>query len=168
MSKPASVVVVVAVLAVALVAGSVGIAYYLLSRYLDACRVSSQQRAQGRIATERREALGEQELIESGAVVRVELLEDEMGEVILKADGREFGTVLSNLGEKQPDYSALQRYVAARMKHFEPSESSPSLKVVIDASEEVDFKHVIHTLNECVRAGIVDISFAAPELTKQK
>lgn len=167
-SKSASLVIIVVLLAIVLFAGAVGIAYYQYKRYIKTCEEEARRQAQRRRVSERLEALEEQELIEGGAVVRVEVVKGKTGEVVVKADGREFGSILNELEQKQPDYRALHRYVAARVKHFEPSEKSPSLKVVIDASEEVDFKHVIHTLNECVRAGVVDISFAAPELTKQK
>jgi hypothetical protein len=86
------------------------------------------------------------------------------GRTLLKVKDQNFGWVTNEFGEELPDYDRLYKLICDAKQRFTPTKSYKSLPVIIDARPFVPFKHVIYSLNECVRAGITDITFAAPEI----
>lgn len=88
----------------------------------------------------------------------------EDGRVLLKVRDLNFPTVENEFREEMPDYTRLYEKICQARDNFTPTRSYGSLPVIIDARSYVPFKHVIFALNECVRAGIDDITFAAPEI----
>lgn len=86
------------------------------------------------------------------------------GRTLLKVKEIKFPDVQNEFGEVLPDYKKLYQYVCKARDNFRPTRSYKTLPVIIDARALVPFKHVIYSLNECVRAGISDITFAAPEI----
>jgi biopolymer transport protein ExbD len=86
------------------------------------------------------------------------------GQTLLKVRDIRFKNVRNRYGEILPDYKALYQYICRARDNFRPTKSYKTLPVIIDSRAQVPFKHVIYSLNECVRAGIKDITFAAPEI----
>lgn len=86
------------------------------------------------------------------------------GRALLKVKNISFSYVTNRYGEVMPDYDKLYKYIKKASQNFKPTKSYKSLPVIIDARALVPFKHVVFALNECVRAGIKDITFAAPEI----
>ena len=86
------------------------------------------------------------------------------GRTLLKIKDIKFPFVTNRFGEINPDYQKLYQYIKRASEHFTPTRSYKTLPVIIDARALVPFKHVIYSLNECVRAQITDITFAAPEI----
>jgi hypothetical protein len=86
------------------------------------------------------------------------------GVTYLKVKDRYFPFVTNKMGERVPDYNQLYHYIVEASRNFTPTRSYSSLPVIIDARPLVPFKHIIYSMNECVRAKITDITFAAPEI----
>ena len=86
------------------------------------------------------------------------------GRTLLKVKDIKFPFVTNRFGEINPDYQKLYQYICKARDNFTPTRSYKTLPVIIDARALVPFKHVIYSLNECVRAQITDITFAAPEI----
>ncbi len=88
----------------------------------------------------------------------------EHGRTLLKIKDIKFPFVQNRYGEIIPDYKKVYQYICKARDHFTPTRSYKTLPVIIDARALVPFEHVIASLNECVRAQITDITFAAPEI----
>ncbi len=86
------------------------------------------------------------------------------GRVLLKVRDRTFPNVTNRYGEVMPDYDQLYKLVCRARDNFTPTKNFPTQPVIIDARPMVPFKHIIAALNECVRAQITDITFAAKEI----
>jgi biopolymer transport protein ExbD len=86
------------------------------------------------------------------------------GETLLKIKNIAFRNVVNRYGEVIPDYDGLYKYICRARDNFLPSKSYKTLPVIIDARRQVPFKHVMYAMNECIRAGLKDITFAAPEI----
>ena len=86
------------------------------------------------------------------------------GRTLLKVESRNFPCVTNQFGEVIPDYQQLYQLICKARDNFKPTKHYRALPVIIDARSMVPFKHVVHAMNECVRAGIRDITFAAPEI----
>jgi biopolymer transport protein ExbD len=86
------------------------------------------------------------------------------GQTLLKIKDIRFKNIQNRYGEILPDYKGLYQYICRARDHFKPTRTYRTLPVIIDARALVPFKHVIFALNECVRANIEDITFAAPEI----
>jgi biopolymer transport protein ExbD len=86
------------------------------------------------------------------------------GRCLLKVKDIKFPFLSNEFGEILPDYKKLYQYICKARDNFRPTRSYKTLPVIIDARAQVPFKHVIYSLNECVRAKITDITFAAPEI----
>jgi hypothetical protein len=164
MSKSAVLTAIAVLLAVAVVAGAIVITYCQYGRYTAACSSLAEESRQQRVLEERVKEERTRSLKKMGALVELKLVKDESGQIILKAGERTFGTISNERGEKLPDYRALYDYIARSMKELQEKPHPPALKVVIDSAEDVEMKHVVHALNECVRAGVKDVEFAAPDI----
>ena len=68
-----------------------------------------------------------------------------------------------NLPEMSPVWAALHKKLLDFKAGYSGS-GEKGLPVIIDARKQVPTKYVISTLNEVVRAGIQDVTFAAPEI----
>ncbi len=86
------------------------------------------------------------------------------GRVLLKVRDIKFPYVTDDRGNLVPNYKKLYKYVCSARDNFRPTRSYKSLPVIIDARKLIPFEHVVFALNECVRAGIKEITFAAPEI----
>jgi biopolymer transport protein ExbD len=86
------------------------------------------------------------------------------GRTVLKVGDIVFQNVTNTLGETEPDWKALYNLICSARDKYTPSRDHPTLPAVIDARKPVEFKHVVTALNECVRAGLKEIKFAAPEI----
>ena len=86
------------------------------------------------------------------------------GRVLLKVKDVNIPNVTNRYGEVMPDFDRLYRIICTARDNFPPSENFPTQPVIIDARPLVPFKHIIAALNECVRAQITDITFAAKEI----
>ncbi len=86
------------------------------------------------------------------------------GRVVLKVDQRVFPSARNESGELAPDWNALYKLICQMRENYTPSKYHPTLPAIIDARKQVQFKHVVSVLNECVRAGLREIEFAAPEI----
>lgn len=86
------------------------------------------------------------------------------GHVMLKVGEHVFNYVDSKM--KWPDYNALFDHVEAAKANYKPPRDKPTktMPVIIDAREAVEWKHVVAVLNAAVKAGLTDITFAAPEI----
>ncbi len=65
-----------------------------------------------------------------------------------------------------PDMDALFEFLLKRKAAYVPPpgrDPSKGMPVIIDARPKVPFKYVVEVLNECVKAGIQDVTFAAAE-----
>jgi biopolymer transport protein ExbD len=65
--------------------------------------------------------------------------------------------------EKSPVWAAVQEKLTAFKTGYKGT-SEKGLPVIIDARKQVPTKFVVCVLNEVVRAGISDVTFAAPEI----
>jgi biopolymer transport protein ExbD len=88
----------------------------------------------------------------------------EVGRTVLKVGEMVFPSVTNAFGEVEPDWDALYDLVRKSREMYTPTTDHPTRPVIIDARSFVPFKHVISALNECVRAGITELKFAAPEI----
>lgn len=167
MPKPATLTVIAALLTAAVVAGAIVITYCQFTKYAAACREGTpemQNLQQKRVLEERLKEEKTQKLKEAGALVELKLFKDESGQVVIQAGERTFGIVTNEQGEKQPDYRALCDYIFRSMIELQEKPNPPALKVVINRAEDVEMKHVVLAMNECVRAGVKDVEFAAPSI----
>lgn len=69
----------------------------------------------------------------------------------------------TRLPEKNPVWNAVYEKLTAFRDGYKGS-SEKGLPVIIDARKQVPTKYVVLVLNEVVRAGIQDVTFAAPEI----
>ncbi|MCX7703223.1 MAG: biopolymer transporter ExbD [Planctomycetota bacterium] len=69
-----------------------------------------------------------------------------------------------NSPEAVPDWNALLARIKKGIQNFKPTKSYPTLPVIIEGYQLVPFQHVVSALNVCVKAGVKDITFAAPEI----
>jgi biopolymer transport protein ExbD len=87
------------------------------------------------------------------------------GHAVLKI-GTESLNAPGELGFDRPDQGAvwadLQQRLQALKQHYQ-GDNELGLPVIIDAREQVPTQVVVLALNEVVRAGIQDVTFAAPE-----
>lgn len=70
-------------------------------------------------------------------------------------------------GSSMPELSPVWKELGAKIDAFKQGYSGKGekgLPVIIDARKQVPTKYVISTLNEVIRAGIQDVTFAAPEI----
>jgi biopolymer transport protein ExbD len=86
------------------------------------------------------------------------------GRALLKVKDRNFKWVTNKFGETLPDYDELYKIIVKARDVFKPTKSYKTLPVIIDARPQVPFKHVVHVLNNCIKAKLTDITFAAPEI----
>lgn len=86
------------------------------------------------------------------------------GETLLKIGQIRFGNERNRFGEILPNYKGLYSYICKARDRHRPTKNYPTLPVIIDARPQVPFKQVMYAMNECVRAGIKDITFAAAEI----
>jgi len=64
----------------------------------------------------------------------------------------------------KPDWDALLARIERAKRRFRPTRSFPTLPVIIEGYELVPFQHIVTALNICIKAGIENITFAAPEI----
>jgi len=102
--------------------------------------------------------------VEKGSYRETKNPDANVGQTLLKVKDIKFPYYTNEFGENLPDYNKLYDYICRARDNFKPTKSYKTLPVIIDARAEVPFKHVIYALNECVRANIQDITFAAPEI----
>jgi biopolymer transport protein ExbD len=86
------------------------------------------------------------------------------GQTLLKIEQIRFRNVRNRFGEAMPDYQKLYSYVCRARDLYPPTKTFPTLPVIIDSRPQVPFKHVIYAANECIRAGIKDLTFAKEEI----
>ncbi len=164
MPKSAALTVIAALLAAAVIAGAIILTRRQYEEYEEACAPLVEDSRRQRVLEERAKKEKTQKLKEMGALVELKLVKDTSGRIILKAGERTFGNVTNKRGENLPDYHALYDYIARSMKELADKPNAPALKVVINSAEDVETKHVVHALNECVRAGVKDVEFATPSI----
>jgi biopolymer transport protein ExbD len=103
---------------------------------------------------------------------------DEHGRAVIRIDREEIATrVYSDLDAKcridgcgqyhgSPDMDALFAFLLKRKASYVPPpgrDPAKGLPVTIDGRPRVPFKFIVQVLNECVKAGISDVTFAAAE-----
>jgi biopolymer transport protein ExbD len=88
----------------------------------------------------------------------------ENGRAVLKVGKVVIPCVKNKRNEIEPDWDRLYRMICRARDNYTPTRSRSSKPVIIDARRQVPFKHVVRALNECVRANLTEISFAAPEI----
>ena len=86
------------------------------------------------------------------------------GRVLLKVKDIKFPYTTDVHGKTIPDYKKLYQYICKARDNFRPTRTYKTLPVIIDARPLVPFEHIVFALNECVRAGLKEITFAAPEI----
>jgi hypothetical protein len=97
------------------------------------------------------------------ADIRIDILRNESGEIIVMADGRTFGIAENDSGEKIPDFMALEDYLSRKKQESEAGEE-PGLTVAVHLAAGIDFKHALFALKACEQAGLTQIRFeAAPD-----
>ncbi|MBX3469915.1 MAG: biopolymer transporter ExbD [Planctomycetes bacterium] len=69
----------------------------------------------------------------------------------------------STVPEKSPVWTAIHDKLNAFKAGYK-GKSDKGLPVIIDARKQVPTKYIVSVLNEVVRAGIQDVTFAAPEI----
>lgn len=79
------------------------------------------------------------------------------GEVVLKVGTK----IYQNIGSL-PDYDQLYADLIGHRESYKGS-GDKGLPVIIDGRKQIPFKHVVYVLNACIKANIVDVTFAAPE-----
>jgi len=63
-----------------------------------------------------------------------------------------------------PDWDRLLARIKRGIQRFRPTPTYKTLPVIIEGYQLVPFQHVVSALNTCIKAGIKDITFAAPEI----
>lgn len=86
------------------------------------------------------------------------------GQTMLKIGQIRFRNERNRFGEILPNYKGLYSYICKARDQYRPTKNYPTMPVIIDARPQVPFKHVMYAMNECIRAGIKDITFAAAEI----
>jgi len=86
------------------------------------------------------------------------------GRTLLKVGHRNLPYVTNSFGEVVPDYDELYKIICISRDTFKPTRQFRTRPATIDARPLVPLKHVVSSLNECVRANIKDITFAKPEI----
>jgi len=164
MPKSAALTAIAVLLAAAVIAGALVLTHHQYEEYSEACSSLAEESRKQLALKERVKEERTRSLKETGALVELKLLKDESGQIILKSGERTFGIVTNERGERLPDYPALYDYIARSMKELADKPNQPELKVVIYSAKDVEMKHVVFALNECVRAGVASIRFeAAPD-----
>jgi len=64
----------------------------------------------------------------------------------------------------RPDWRKLLERLKVAKSRFRPTRHYKSLPVIIEAYKMVPFKYVIYALNTVIKAGVTEITFAAPEI----
>ena len=84
------------------------------------------------------------------------------GKTMLKVGDRVFPEVESGW----PDYRLLFQHIVEAMKDYKaPSfDTGKTMPLIIDAREPVQWKHPVAVLNAAMKAGLSDLTFAAPEI----
>ena len=93
--------------------------------------------------------------------------EDKGGFVVLKIGDEVFNTAGEFEQQQFPEISPLWAALHTKLTAFKAGykgSGEKGLPVIIDARKQVPTKFVVSTLNEVVRAGIQDVTFAAPEI----
>ena len=83
------------------------------------------------------------------------------GEVVLKVGTKVYQNVMDS-GYEIPDYDQLYADLIGHRESYKGS-GDQGLPVIIDGRKQVPFKHVVYVLNACIKADIIDVTFAAPE-----
>ena len=90
------------------------------------------------------------------------------GNVVVKIGDEVFNNNTTELTDlRYPSTSPVWAAVYEKLKDFKANYKGggeKGLPVIIDARKQVPTKYVISALNEVVRAGIQDVTFAAPEV----
>lgn len=89
------------------------------------------------------------------------------GFVVLKVGDEVFNSVGDFNRETYSSLSSVWANLGSKLSEFKDGykgSSEKGLPVIIDARKQVPTKYVISALNEVVRAGIQDVTFAAPEV----
>jgi hypothetical protein len=94
-----------------------------------------------------------------------ETLNPVRGRAVLKVGQRVLPDGAGEFGKREPEWNALYNLLRGAAGNWRPTRAHRTLPVIIDARGLVPFKHVISALNECIRVGLTDITFAAPELS---
>ncbi|HBP23506.1 MAG TPA: hypothetical protein DEA08_37725 [Planctomycetes bacterium] len=92
---------------------------------------------------------------------------DKGGFVVLKVGDEVFNSAGDFEKSRYPSMSPVWRNLYDKLEEFKAGykgSSEKGLPVIIDARKQVPTKFVISALNEVVRAGIQDVTFAAPEI----
>lgn len=84
------------------------------------------------------------------------------GKVLLKVGEQIFPPI----NKEWPDYKRLYEHIVAAKADYKAPRSNLTKKMplIIDAREPVPWKHVVAVLNAAMKAGVDDITFAAPEV----
>jgi len=84
------------------------------------------------------------------------------GKVVLKVGDHGFPEVAAGW----PDYRILYGHIVEGMKIYTPPSTTPEkvMPVIIDARETVEWKHAVAVMNAAIKAGITELSIAAPEI----
>jgi len=93
--------------------------------------------------------------------------EEKGGFVVLKVGDETFNSAGDLEKDYFPENSAIWGNLHAKLLDFKAGykgSGEKGLPVIIDARKQIPTKFVISTLNEVVRAGIQDVTFAAPEI----
>ena len=89
------------------------------------------------------------------------------GLVVLKIGDQLFNQAGELEQNPIPEKHELWQNLASKLTEFKSGykgTSEQGLPVIIDARKEVPTRYVVLVLNEVVRAGITDVTFAAPEI----
>ncbi|MGE0708890.1 MAG: ExbD/TolR family protein [Planctomycetota bacterium] len=92
---------------------------------------------------------------------------EDRGCVVLKVGDDKFNNAGDFERGRFPEMSDVWKNLHAKLLEFKAGykgSSAKGLPVIIDARRQVPTKYVISALNEVVRAGISDVTFAAPEI----
>ena len=154
----------------------IDIVFQLLIFFMLACRFRT---TEGRIVNDLPRGHGRDIVTPTDPVflgtVRIKLLWCEPGTgretdhptngcIVLKVKDRVLPNVTNSFDEVEPDWNALYALVCEARDNHHPTRAHRTVPSIIDARRQVPFKHVISALNECVRAGLEKIEFAAPEI----
>jgi len=89
------------------------------------------------------------------------------GRVVLKVGDEVFNNPGDLEGLPYPEKSPVWKALFEKLKAFKlgyKGGGKKGLPVIIDARQQIPTKFVVSTLNEVVRAGVSDVTFAAPEI----
>jgi biopolymer transport protein ExbD len=88
------------------------------------------------------------------------------GQVVLKVEKKYFPSRKGPKNQYWPDYGMLHSYIKRAKADYRPPsfDRSKKMPLIIDAREAVPWKHVVMVLNMALKAGLYDITFAAPEV----